>query len=307
MAQQETMSLRRFKDEFPDEDACCKHMFQIRWPEGYRCPKCGHAKFYYIATRKLYECKACRHQTSVTAGTVMHKSHTKLDVWFLAIYLIAHDKRGISGKKLEQDLEVSYPTAWLMLHKIRKAMGDRDAHYMLAGIVELDDAFFGGPTEGGKRGRGTDKTKAVIGLSVDKQGRPKYIKATMIENLKANTLAETVKGMIQQNSVISSDLHRSYPCLEKEGYTVYCQQFNPKESPDHLKWLHTVISNLKALIVGTYHGLDSKHLQAYFNEYCYRFNRRKFKGQLFNRLLNACLGTTTITYRHLVDGVPVLT
>lgn len=194
-----------------------------------------------------------------------------------------------------------------MLHKIRKAMGDRDAHYLLAGIVELDDAFFGGPTEGGKRRRGTDKTKAVIGLSLDKQGRPQFIKATVIENLKASTLAETVKGMVQPNSVISSDLHKSYPCLKNEGYALYSQQFNPKENPDHLKWLHTVISNLKALIVGTYHGLDSKHLQAYFNEYCYRFNRRWFKGQLFNRLLNACIGTTTITYRQLVDGVPVLT
>lgn len=307
MAQQEEMNLIKFRGKFPDEDACRKHLFKLRWPEGFYCPQCGHDQFYYIETRKLYECRSCRHQTSVTAGTIMHKTHMKLDIWFLAIYLTAHDKRGISAKKLEQDLDVSYPTAWLMLHKIRKAMGDRDKKYHLAGIVELDDAYFGSPTEGGKRGRGTDKTQAIIGLSLDQQGRPQYIKATVIENLKASTLTETVKGMIQQNSVISSDLHKSFPCLEKEGYTVYCQQFNPKESPDHLKWLHTAISNLKALIIGTYHGLDSKHLQAYFNEYCYRFNRRKFKGQLFNRLLNACLGTTTITYRQLVDGIPVST
>ncbi|GFP20622.1 hypothetical protein HKBW3S03_02125, partial [Candidatus Hakubella thermalkaliphila] len=116
----------------------------------------------------------------------------------MAIYLTAHDKRGISAKKLGQDIEVSYPTAWLRLHKIRKAMGNRDAYYLLTGMVELDDVFFGGPTEGRKRGRGTDKTKALIGLSLDKQGRPQYIKATVIENLKASILAETVKGMIQQ-------------------------------------------------------------------------------------------------------------
>jgi len=156
-----------------------------------------------------------------------------------------------------------------MLHKIRKAMGDRDAHYLLAGIVELDDAFFGGPTVGGKRRRGNDKTKALIGLSLDKQGRPQFIKATVIENLKASTLAETVRRMVQPNSLISSDLHKSYPCLKNEGYALYSQQYNPKENPDHLKWLHTVISNLKAFITGTYHGLDSKHLQEYFNEFCY--------------------------------------
>ncbi len=111
MAQQEAMNLLKFREKFPNEDACRKHLFQIRWPEGFQCPQCGHDQFYYIGTRKLYECRDCRHQTSVTAGTIMHKTHIKLDVWFLAIYLTAHDKRGVSAKKLEQDLGISYPTA----------------------------------------------------------------------------------------------------------------------------------------------------------------------------------------------------
>jgi len=307
MAQQETMNLLKFRDKFPDENACRKHLFQIRWPEGFHCPRCGHQHFYYIDTRKLYECKACRHQTSVTAGTIMHKTHTKLDVWFLSVYLVGHDKRGVSAKQLMQDIDVSYPTAWLMLHKIRKAMGDRDAMYKLAGIVELDDAYFGAPTEGGKRGRGTDKTPAVIGLSLDQQGRPQYVKVSVVDSLKAFKLAQVAKEIIKPGSTISADMHRSYQCLKNEGFDLDAKLFNPKENPDHLKWLHTAVSNLKALIAGTYHGLDPKHLQAYFNEFSYRFNRRKFKGQLFNRLLDACVKTVTITYRQLVDGIPELT
>lgn len=304
MAQQEPMNLLKFREVFPNVESCRKHLFQMRWPKEFSCPKCGHEQFYYIDTRKLYECKACRHQASVTAGTIMHKTHSKLDVWFLAIYLVGHDKRGVSAKKLTQDLGVSYPTAWLMLHKIRKAMGDRDSKYKLAGIVEFDDAYFGSPTEGGKRGRGTDKTPAVIGLSLDRQGRPQYVKISAVDSLKASTLAKVAKELIEPSSTISADLYRSYQCLKNEGYDLDAKLFNPKESPDHLKWLHTTVSNLKALIAGTYHGLGTKHLQVYFNEFCYRFNRRKFKGQLFNRLLNACVQTTTITFRHLVDGVP---
>ncbi|SCW81904.1 Transposase zinc-ribbon domain-containing protein, partial [Paenibacillus tianmuensis] len=158
MAQQELMTLKRFQEKFHSDDACREHLFQIRWTNGFCCPKCEHTAFYFLETRKLYQCTRCKHQASVTAGTIMHKSHTPLLTWFWAIFLVAHDKRGVSAVFLSRELEISYPTAWLLLHKIRKAMGDRDAHYQLAGLVELDDAFFGAPTEGGKRGRGTDQT-----------------------------------------------------------------------------------------------------------------------------------------------------
>ena len=147
---------------------------------------------------------------------------------------------------------------------------------------------------------------------------------TKISRSRMSANEETDKGRHMPKKVTARQKAQQnrphvFPCVswQKKGWHRWMsallyeknssQQFNPKESPDHLKWLHTAISNLKTLIVGTYHGLDSKHLQAYFNEYCYRFNRRKFKGQLFNRLLNACIGTTTITYRQLVDGAHVLT
>jgi transposase-like protein len=299
MAQQELMTLKRFQEKFHSDDACREHLFQIRWTNGFCCPKCEHSAFYFLETRKLYQCTNCKHQASVTAGTIMHKSHTPLLTWFWAIFLVAHDKRGISAVFLSRELEISYPTAWLLLHKIRKAMGDRDAHYQLAGLVELDDAFFGAPTEGGKRGRGTDQTPVLVGVSLNKQGAPQYVKMQVIPDVKGKTLIEFAKQHIEPGSTISSDAYRSYNVLAEE-YKHQPIKFNVKDNPDHLKWLHTMISNAKAFIGGTFHGLDSKHFQSYLNEFCFRTNRRQFEGQMFNRLLTACVSTDTVTYGDLI-------
>lgn len=301
MAQQEAMTLKRFQEKFHSDDACREHLFQIRWPNGFCCPKCEHDAFYFLESRKLYQCTRCKHQTSVTAGTIMHKSHTPLLTWFWAIFLVAHDKRGVSAVFLSRELEISYPTAWLMLHKIRKAMGDRDAHYQLAGLVELDDAFFGAPTEGGKRGRGTEQTPVLAAVSLDRKGAPQYVKMKVIPNVKGKTLVDFARHHIKPGATISSDAYSSYRKLAEEGYDHQPLEFNVKENPDHLKWLHTMISNAKAFIGGTYHGLASKHLQSYLNEFCFRTNRRRFEGQLFNRLLTACVSTDTITYRKLTS------
>jgi transposase-like protein len=302
MAQQEVMTLKRFQEKFHSDDACREHLFQMRWANGYSCPKCGHSTFYFLESRKLYQCMRCKHQASVTAGTIMHKSHTPLLTWFWAIFLVAHDKRGVSAVFLARELEISYPTAWLMLHKIRKAMSDRDAHYQLAGLVELDDAFFGAPTEGRKRGRGTDQTPVLVGVSLNKQGAPQYVKMQVIPDVKGKTLVEFAKLHIEPGSTISSDAYRSYNALAEE-YDHQPIKFNVKDNPDHLKWLHTMISNAKAFIGGTFHGLDSKHLQSYLNEFCFRTNRRQFGGQMFNRLLTACISTDTITYGDLTAKV----
>lgn len=300
MAEQQALNWLEFQNKFPTEEACRSHLYKIRWPDGFRCSVCNHDRAYEIMNRHLFECAECGYQASVTAGTVMHKTRISLKIWFWAIYLIANDKRGISATQLSQQFGISYPTAWLMMHKIRKAMHDRDAKYTLAGIVEMDDTFIGVPTEDGKRGRGTEKTKVVASLSLTKSGHPLYLKMKVVDNLKSSTLADFAKQSIAPGTEISTDLYRSYNQLEGEGYLHLPKQFDHKDNPDHLKWLHTIISNAKAFIGGTYHGLGSKHLQSYLDEYCYRFNRRKFKGQLFNRLLSACVSTCTVTYDELV-------
>jgi transposase-like protein len=230
----------------------------------------------------------------------MHKSHTGLRGWFMAIFLVARDKRGISAKQLGKDIGVSYFTAWLMLHKLREAMAQRDSAYFLKGIIEMDDAFFGASAEGGKRGRGTEKTPVIIALELDKQGRPKSIKIEVVGSVDG----EAISGMANRTIVPGSEIHtdglNSYEKLSEAGYDHESKIFSPEDNPDHLHWPHTVISNLKALIGGTYHGLDKKHPQRYFDEFCYRFNRRKFEGQLFGRLLHACITAHTTTYKQLI-------
>jgi transposase-like protein len=234
----------------------------------------------------------------------MHRSHTSLIKWFWAIYMTAQDKRGISAMRLQKELEVSYPTAWLMLQKIRKGMEDRESLYKLAGIVEVDESYFGGPSKGGKRGRGTDKTPVQVAVSLDKQGHPLYAKMEIMKNIKSETLVEFAQHNIEDGSTINSDAYSSYKkAFAKSKFPHNPMKFEPKENPDHLDWLHRIVGNAKAYILGTYHGLGAKHLQAYLSEFCFRLNRRTFGEKLFDRLLNACMSTTTITYRELVDPV----
>lgn len=299
MAKQESIGFLDFKNKFNREEACREHLFKMRWPDGFKCPRCGHDRCYVVSTRNLYECTECHYQASVTAGTVMDKTRIKLQIWFWAIYLVGKDKRGISATMLSRELGLNYKSAWFLLHRIRKAMADRDSEYNLSGIVELDDAYFGSSDEGGKRGRGTDKAKVVVGLSLNSAGRPQYIKMQVVDDLKRETIAEFAHNNILAGSTISSDAYRSYYQLIKEGYKLEAKVFNPKENPEHLKWLHTIVSNAKAFINGTFHGLDKKHLQQYLDEFCFRFNRRWFGGELFNRIVNACIISHKITYAEL--------
>ena len=289
MAQQETISLLEFMERFGTEENCREYLYQMRWSEGFVCPKCGvNDEPYDIKARNKYQCRHCTHQASATAGTIMDKTRTPLTKWFLAIYLMGQDKRGCSALRLKRELKIAYDTAWTMSHKIRKAMGDRDSLYLLSGTVELDDSFFGAAHEGGKRGRGTDKTPVVFGLSLDEKGRPGYLRAKVCAAVDGENLVEFAKDCIESGSLLRSDGLPAYNKLSKEGYRLEAEIFNPKDNPEHLKWIHIIISNAKSFIAGTYHGLGDIHLQAFLDEFCYRFNRRRWFDQLFARTVIAC-------------------
>jgi transposase-like protein len=191
--------------------------------------------------------------------------------------------------RLKRELSIAYDTAWTMTHKIRNAMKQRDENYVLQGIIELDDAFFGSPSEGAKRGRGTDKTPVVIGLSLGDEGHPLYVRAQVIENVDGDTVTALAKELIAKGSEIRSDGYPSYQPLAKNGYTLRAEKFDHKGKPEHLKWLHIIVSNMKTFFLGTYHGIGGEHMQAYLDEFCYRFNRRKWQTQLFPRTIHACL------------------
>ena len=169
--QQPSMDILAFQRKFATERACRKHLFKLRWPDGYRCPRCGHEQSSYHSTRRLYQCKACKYQVSLTAGTVFHRTRTPLRKWFWMIFLMSRQKSGVSMLSLQRMLKIkTYKTVWLMGHKIRKAMADRDAHWKLGGLVEMDDSYFGG-SKPGKRGRGASKKSKVVIAVEDKEDR----------------------------------------------------------------------------------------------------------------------------------------
>jgi len=210
MAKEKSISYARFQKQFSNEEFCRDYLLKIRWNGEYICPKCGCKEYYFLANRNLYQCKHCRHQQSLTAGTVMHRSHLTLLTWFWAIFLIAKDKRGYSAAMLSRELDLPYNTTWLLLHRIRKAMSERDSRYQLSGIVELDDTYFGKSSKGAKRGRGTSKTKVVIAVSKTTDGKPLYVKMQVIPNLKSTTIGKFAKTNIFEQSTIQTDAYYSY-------------------------------------------------------------------------------------------------
>ena len=141
MAHAESITFGEFRTSFSTEEACRTALFRLRFPNGFVCPKCGCTEYYPVRGRNTFQCRACRHQTSVTAGTVMHRTHLPLTAWFWAIYLCATDKRGISAVQLSRTLNICYESAWYLLHRIRRAMAQRDENYALSGIVEMDDGY----------------------------------------------------------------------------------------------------------------------------------------------------------------------
>jgi transposase-like protein len=296
LAKQQIIGLREFQKRFNDELSCREHLFSIRWSKGFVCPKCGHTEYYVIKERNTYQCKKCRHQTSVTAGTVMDKTHLKLVIWFWAIYLVAKDKRGCSASQISRELELPYKTAWFLVHRIRKSMTNRDEEYTLNHIVEMDDTYFGTKHKGGKRGRGTSKHKVVVALSKNDNGYPQYLKMQVVPNLKGKTIGKFVENNIELGSTVQSDAYRSYrkPLADK-----YVHDYKVFDSDsDILHWLHIIIGNAKSFVSGTFHGLGGKHLQVYLDEFCYRFNRRAVQGELFDRLLFA---TTLASPLHFAE------
>jgi transposase-like protein len=213
---------------------------------------------------------------------------------------MSEDKRGISALPLMDKIGVAYQTAWSMCHKIRSAMGERDEKYMLKGKVELDDAFFGSSTVGGKRGRGTEKTAVLTSVSLSSEGKPEFVKMQVADRVDGESVKEFAKDSIAEGSEIITDGLHVYSPLSDDSYTLTQKIFDPKNVPEHLHWIHIIISNVKSFIAGTFHGLDSLHLQRYLNEFSYRFNRRWFSSGVFSRLVSACATSSKITYHELI-------
>lgn len=293
------MSLLDFQRRFPDERKCHEYLAKIRFPGGFACPRCSSHSAALIEKRSLWQCRACRGQVSVTAGTMFHRTRTPLLVWFWAIFLVAIDKRGHSALQLSRELSVPYDRAWRMLHKIRAAMADRDTQYTLDGIVELDEAYFGAPDEG-KRGRGTRRAKGLVALSLTPDSKPRFVKIQTTKRLDARSVKTFVTAGIAQGTTIRTDGLNIYNDLRELGFIHEATIAPGKSENDVLFWTHIVISNAKTFILGTFHGLDDMHIQRYLDEFCYRFNRRHRETEMFDRLLFAGASAPPTTLAELI-------
>ncbi len=298
------IGLIEFQRRFRTESACRKRLFKLRWPEGFKCPKCGGGECFDLPKRKLHQCKSCGHQTSVTAGTVMHRTRTPLKKWFWAIYLIADDKRGLSALQLSKKIKVSYYVAWTILHKIRQAMADRNRLYKLRGVIEVDESFYGGKKEGGdKRGRGTSKSPVMIEASTfeGKDGARGlgFARMRVVERVDGETVRKVIEEDVAPEQKIITDGWPSYNEVSEIGHDHAAEVSEPDGENAALKWVHVLASNSKAFLLGTFHGVGKKHLQSYLDEFCYRLNRRRWEDELFERLVTACANSKGVTYSEL--------
>ncbi len=292
----------QFQKRFATEARCRAYFLKHRWPEGFICPKCHHTSGYFIKTRLSYQCKKCHYQASATAGTIFHKTKTPLRKWFWMIFLLSQNKQSYSILGLQRLLKINlYKTAWLMAHKIRKALADRDAKYKLGGLIEMDDSYFGEKGVSGKRGRGAEnKAKVLVSVKVNEWNDPVFANMTVVPKIDSSNISQVIDDKIKPDSTVKTDAFRAYNIL-KEHNLIHQKHIvgSLKNASRVLPWVHILISNCKAVLRGTHHGVSPKHLQRYLTEFCYRFNRRFWQGQLFDRMFTACITTDTITLAEL--------
>jgi len=288
-------------ERYGNEAACFGSLIEHRWPEGFQCPACGDRRAYIVETRLLLECTHCGHQTSVTAGTIFHKTRTSLQKWFLAIYLIAATKKATSASELCRQLGIAYQTAWTMRRKIVHAMMRRPGELMLRGIVELDESLIGG-RERGKHGRETEhKTLVAIAVDHTMNGGCRQAHMQVIQDASAISLTGAATASIKPGSTVLTDGWQGYNGLSDQRYNHKPMVLScPEDASKFLPWVHITISNFKRWILDVFHGVSPKHIQAYLDEFCYRLNRRWQREDLFRRVLNRCSRfATPVTYAQL--------
>lgn len=294
-------SIIELQKQFVDDDACREYLFASRWQEGFRCPRCGNDQAWPISARLVWECTACHRQTSVTAGTVLHRTHTPLHLWFWAAYLMTTATPGISALQLQRQLGIGrYETAWMMLHKFRHAMVNPERS-PLAGEVEVDECFVGGH-EASLRGGRQKGTKALVVVAVERSGAGSgRVRMGIINDATAETLCDFVTSAVATGATIHTDGWPSYRRLTTLGYDHQPRSQRADENPDDeiLPRVHRVISNLKSWLQGTHRGVSGDHLQVYLDEYVFRFNRRHTPMAAFQTLLGLGSQQPPTTYREI--------
>jgi hypothetical protein len=298
------MNIFSFTAEFDSEEACRNHFKSERDKIGVCCKRCSHTEHYWIKSQWSYECKKCRSRTSLRSGTIMQSSNLSFLIWYKTMFLITTTKKGFSSKEIQRQLGLKrYEPVWAMVHKLRKAMGNRDDRYTLEGMIEMDEGYFTieaseqqHNTQMAGRGSKTKSNVMVLAEStvlenietgkVERQCR--YFKAKVLENHNADEIDKTLKQSINNEEIIVfTDKSTSYVNIADYVELHISEKSSEETTKETLKWVHITISNAKRNFVGTYHKIKKKYLQLYLNEFVYKLNRRYFGEKIFDRLVIA--------------------
>ena len=304
------MNLLNFIQQYPDEQSCIEHFKAQREQNGIICTKCGSIEHRWLKNKLSYECKHCHSRQSLRSGTVMEHSKLPFRYWFVAMHLLTSTKKSFSSSELQRQLgHKRFQPIWEMMHKLRNVMGKHDSEYQLSGQVELDNAFIttlipdDQKNEKLKRGAGSqNKSKVMVMTESTEVDNPKpnkpprkvnHIKMQVVDDLKADTATKIVKEQVDYQSDIQSDDSTTYKKLNDVVKLHIAQVIKPEEIQKVLPWVHICISNVKRLLLDMYHQLRNEYLQYYLDEFCYKFNRRYFGENMFDRLVMVAVSYRT--------------
>jgi transposase-like protein len=297
-------TVQEFEEKFASEQSCIDYLFRLRWPEGFRCPRCGFERFWAM-NRGLYRCASCDLQTSITAGTIFQDTRKPLKLWFQAMWYITNQKPGVSALGLQRVLGLgSYRTSWTWLHKLRCAMV-RPGRDNLAGAVEVDETYVGG-SKPGKRGRGAGGKVLVLVAAQEDGNRIGRIRLRRIADASAKSLGEAVQEMVVPGSIVRTDDWAGYRGLDRLGYAHEVIRQEASIGENLLPLANRVISLLKRWLLGTHQGaVQTSHLDYYLDEFTFRFNRRtsRSRGKLFYRLVQQAVSIEPVTGSKIIGGV----
>lgn len=294
-----------FEDRFSSEEACREYLVKLRWPEGFRCPRCLCEESWSLGNG-LFKCASCKYKISVTAGTIFEGTRKPLTLWFRAIWWIIGQKNGASALGVQRLLGFgSYETAWSWLHKLRRAMV-RSGRDRLSGVIEVDETYIGGEKPG-KRGRGAEGKALVLIAAQVEDTRIGRIRLRRVPDASGQSLEGAVQQVAKEGSVIRTDGWKGYNNLEDLGYE-HEIVYQEADVGDNLLLprCHKLASLLKRWLLGTHQGgISLDHLEYYLDEYTFRFNRRtsRSRGKLFYRLLQQAVITDPKPYSQLIKGV----
>ena len=294
---------------FASEENCLRYVAKLRWPGGFRCPACGViAENPSLMERGLYLCRQCKNQTSITAGTLFHKTHKPLRIWFLAMWFVTSQKHGASALGLKRVLGLgSYNTAWEWLHKLRRGMV-RPGRDQLKSPVEVDETYIGGVGTQ-IRGRGAEG-KTIVAIAAEIRGKgPGRIRMAVVPDVSSESLHAFIEDNVQMGSEVRTDGWSGYKGLEDKGYRHKVINIVASGDPAHVVMprVHRVASLFSRVWLGTHQGaIRPSHLAYYLDEFTFRFNRRnsKTRGLLFYRLMEQAVDCAPAPRKILIGGQP---